>query len=151
MNAKLQVVQGRPKGKTLLFPLGDFIFGRGAECHIRPNSDWVSRQHFLLRVSPDGVFIRDLGSRNGTLVNGMRVVEERRLQNHDQIQLGPLVFEVQLEALQPTSTPVIPDQEETGVLCADTAELPKMDDSQSDALASEPEPPDYSSSLPPAP
>src|SRR5262245_20079379 len=115
MNMKLLVVQGRPRGKVLRFPFGEFLIGRGAECHIRPNSDWVSRQHCLLRVTPDGVFIRDLGSRNGTLVNGLRVVEERRLENGDQLQVGPLVFEVRVEpfATPPASAePTTADQDE---------------------------------------
>ncbi|HZT81534.1 MAG TPA: FHA domain-containing protein [Gemmataceae bacterium] len=90
---KLLVVQGRPQGKALLFPPGEHLFGRGAECQIRANSDWVSRQHCLLRVTPDGAFLRDLGSRNGTLVNGERLIGERRLQPGDQLQVGPLVFQ----------------------------------------------------------
>jgi predicted component of type VI protein secretion system len=140
MNVKLQVVQGRPHGKSLLFPLGEFLIGRGTECHVRPNSDWVSRQHCLLRVTPGGAFIRDLGSRNGTLVNGMRVVRERRLENCDQLQVGPLVFEIHLDEfpVNPTARPVVPDQEETGLLCADTAELPKLDEGQNDILTPEP-------------
>jgi pSer/pThr/pTyr-binding forkhead associated (FHA) protein len=96
MTAKLVVVQGRPAGKTLNFPDGVYYFGRGAECHVRPNSEWVSRQHCLLRVSSEGVFLRDLGSRNGTLVNGARLAGERPLAHGDQVQLGPLVFEVRL-------------------------------------------------------
>jgi len=94
---KLRVLQGRPAGKCLKFARGDFYFGRGAECQVRPNSDWVSRQHCLVRVRPDLVSIRDLGSTNGTLVNGLLIHEERRLKHGDQIEIGPLVFEVLME------------------------------------------------------
>jgi predicted component of type VI protein secretion system len=97
MNVKMLVVQGRPAGKSLHFPLGDYYFGRGAECQVRPNSEWVSRQHCLLRVTTTGAFLRDLGSRNGTLINGELLHEERRLGHGDQVQLGQLVFEIQLE------------------------------------------------------
>jgi pSer/pThr/pTyr-binding forkhead associated (FHA) protein len=97
MTVKLLVVQGRPYGKSLLFPSGEYYFGRGPECHVRPESEWVSRQHCLLRVTADAVFVRDLGSRNGTLVNGTLVETERQLHHGDQVQIGPLVFEVQLE------------------------------------------------------
>lgn len=108
MNVKLLVVQGRPQGKCLVFPPGEFVFGRGTECHVRPNSDWVSRQHCILHVSAGIVSIRDLGSRNGTLVNGERLVGERDLANGDQLQVGPLVFEVQLQDNQPpVSDPAI--------------------------------------------
>src|SRR6478752_1125391 len=97
MNVKLRIVQGRPQGKSMLFPRGEYVFGRGAECHVRPNSDWVSRQHCLLRITGEGAFLRDLGSRNGTLINGTRLVDECRLIHGDQVQIGPLVFEVLLE------------------------------------------------------
>jgi len=96
MNCKFLVVQGKPAGKSLVFPGGEYYFGRGPECHVRPESEWVSRQHCLLRVTGDDAFIRDLGSRNGTLVNGTLVEGERRLFHGDQVQIGPLVFEVRL-------------------------------------------------------
>jgi pSer/pThr/pTyr-binding forkhead associated (FHA) protein len=98
MMAKLLVVHGRPANKCLEFPSGEYVFGRGDECHVRPNSPMVSRQHCMLRVTTDRhLFIKDLGSRNGTLVNGVRVVGERELVRGDQLQVGPLVFEVQPE------------------------------------------------------
>ncbi len=108
MTVKMRVVQGRPAGKTLVFAAGDYYFGRGAECHVRPNSEWVSRQHCLLRVRADSVSLRDLGSRNGTLVNGALLHEERRLRQGDQVQIGPLVFEIQLEMDNATPDETIP-------------------------------------------
>jgi predicted component of type VI protein secretion system len=97
MNVTLLVVQGRPLGKRLTFPPGEYYFGRGSECHVRPNSDWVSRQHCLLRVATEAAFLRDLASRNGTLVNGTLVEGERPLEDGDLLQLGPLVFEILLD------------------------------------------------------
>lgn len=84
MKVKLTVLQGRPKGKCIqLLRPGEYYFGRGAECHVRSNSDWVSRQHGVLRVLPNSATIRDLGSTNGTLINGIMVQEERRLYDGD--------------------------------------------------------------------
>jgi pSer/pThr/pTyr-binding forkhead associated (FHA) protein len=94
MDVHMRVVQGRPRGKYLRFPEGEFVFGRGPECHVRPNSHSVSRQHCLVRVNADGVVIRDLGSTNGTLVNGTRVVEECTLKDGDYLQFGPLVLQL---------------------------------------------------------
>lgn len=108
MTVKMVVLQGRPAGKALVFPDGVYYIGRGAECHIRPNSEWVSRQHCVLRVAGDAVHIRDLGSRNGTLVNGVLLDRERQLDNGDQVQVGPLVFEVALDSetvSHPINTP----------------------------------------------
>jgi pSer/pThr/pTyr-binding forkhead associated (FHA) protein len=105
MNVKLRVVQGRPAGKSLLFRVGEYYLGRGPECHIRFNSDWVSRQHCLLRITPEGAFLRDLGSRNGTLLNGSLVQQERPLADGDQIQIGPVLFDVRVEVTPPSSQP----------------------------------------------
>jgi pSer/pThr/pTyr-binding forkhead associated (FHA) protein len=99
MNVKMLVVQGRPAGKTLVFAAGEYYFGRGAECHIRPNSEWVSRQHCPLRVTRAEAYLRDLGSRNGTLVNGRLIHEECRLLDGDQVQIGPLVLTVRFDDL----------------------------------------------------
>ena len=96
MKVHLQVVQGKAPGRFLRFPRGEFVFGRGPECHIRPNSELISRQHCLLRITDDEVFLRDLGSTNGTLVNGTRVVGERKLEAGDRLELGPFVLELVL-------------------------------------------------------
>jgi predicted component of type VI protein secretion system len=128
MNVKLLVVHGRPRGKSLLFPPGEYVFGRGTECHIRPNSDWVSRQHCMLRVLPDVLLIRDLGSRNGTLVNGVRVVGEQSLQQGDMLQVGPLVFEVQIDPIRLSGElPGACSQDETGLYTGATLEQPAVD------------------------
>src|SRR5262249_18274577 len=76
MKVKLVVIRGKPAGKTVEFPTGEYYFGRGKECQVRSNNEWISRQHCLLRVTSDGVFLRDLASRNGTLVNGVLLSEE---------------------------------------------------------------------------
>jgi pSer/pThr/pTyr-binding forkhead associated (FHA) protein len=98
MQLRMKVVQGKPRGHCLVFPVGKFMFGRGPECDIRPNSDLISRQHCLLQVGTDSATIRDLGSRNGTLVNGLLLTREHTLAHGDTLQLGPLVLEVILEA-----------------------------------------------------
>jgi pSer/pThr/pTyr-binding forkhead associated (FHA) protein len=123
MTVKLLVVQGRPLGKSLLFPVGEYYFGRGPECQVRPESEWVSRQHCLLRVTAEGGFVRDLGSRNGTLVNGCLVENERQLLNGDQVQIGPLVFEVQLETETVDGTPGVTQTEAVTLGAENTAEM----------------------------
>ncbi len=121
MKAKLLVVRGQPQGKCLVFPLGEFVIGRGTECHVRPNSSWVSRQHCLLRVTEKSMHLRDLGSTNGTLINGARLIGERPLSHGDQLQVGPLVFEVCLE--DEALAAKAPGQVETGAHYIDTAQV----------------------------
>ena len=96
MTLRLRLVQGRPQGKHLAFDRGEYLVGRGNECHVRPNSEWVSRQHCLLRVTQDEAWVRDLGSDTGTLINGVRLQREHLLNPGDLLEVGPLVFEVQL-------------------------------------------------------
>jgi pSer/pThr/pTyr-binding forkhead associated (FHA) protein len=64
------------------------------------------------------VRIRDLGSTNGTLVNGTRVVDERPLQDGDLLQLGPLVLQLRLSSLSPA-----PDTVETFLPSSGTTEV----------------------------
>ncbi|HZZ80093.1 MAG TPA: FHA domain-containing protein [Gemmataceae bacterium] len=97
MHLRLKVVQGKPQGHCLDFAKGEFMFGRGPECDVRPESDLVSRQHCMVHVQDASVLIRDLGSRNGTLVNGKLVLREQALHHGDTLQLGPLVLQVLLE------------------------------------------------------
>src|SRR3954468_16808873 len=93
MIVKLLVVQGRPAGKQLYFGPGEYYLGRGPECQVRFNTDWVSRQHCLLRVDRQCARLRDL-SRNGTLVNGALINGDRQLEHGDQVQIGPVTFAV---------------------------------------------------------
>jgi pSer/pThr/pTyr-binding forkhead associated (FHA) protein len=122
MDVQMLVVQGKARGERLRFPRGEFVFGRGPECHVRPNSEWVSRQHCLLRVTKEGASLRDLGSTNGTLVNGSRLVGERQLESGDQLQVGPLVLQVLLRDGEPVSTPEL-IKFDTQVTPPETAEI----------------------------
>jgi pSer/pThr/pTyr-binding forkhead associated (FHA) protein len=76
MNGKvtLTVTKGPNKGAVFEFTEHDtFIFGRIEDCHARiPDDNEVSRHHFILEVSPPLASLRDLGSLNGTHVNGKK-------------------------------------------------------------------------------
>ena len=62
--------------------------GRSAECDLVINIDRVSRRHARIQVSSGRLVIEDLGSRNGTWVNGQRIVRPRVLQPGDEIHLS---------------------------------------------------------------
>ena len=69
------IVQGSEQNKTFVFEAHDtLLLGRADDCHIRLASDdtRVSRHHFLLEVNPPDACLRDLGSLNGTWVNGIK-------------------------------------------------------------------------------
>ena len=70
MKVQLVVVRGKPEGKVIPLVGPKFKIGRGETCHLRPISEQVSREHAEFTIDGDAVVVRDLGSRNGTLVNG---------------------------------------------------------------------------------
>lgn len=63
--------------------------GRGAENAVQlDGDDFVSSRHAVLEPRPDGVWVEDLGSTNGTFVNGARVTTARLLQAGDVVRIG---------------------------------------------------------------
>jgi len=69
------VETGPAAGKTFVADGPDrMLFGRHRDCQISlPEDGFVSRHHFLLEVDPPHAYLRDLGSRNGTCVNGVTI------------------------------------------------------------------------------
>jgi len=97
MKVQLVVVRGKPEGKVIPLAGPKFKIGRGETCHLRPNSEQVSREHAEFSINGDVLNVRDLGSRNGTLVNGKALTSEAcRLQDRDLVQVGPLTFAVSI-------------------------------------------------------
>jgi hypothetical protein len=99
MKVQLIVVQGKPEGKIIPLAGPRFRIGRGESCHLRPNSEQVSREHAEFTIGPEGVAVRDLGSRNGTLVNGKAIPGPCALKDRDLVQVGPLTFAVSIEGM----------------------------------------------------
>jgi serine phosphatase RsbU (regulator of sigma subunit) len=62
--------------------------GRSRENDVFLPDQWLSRHHAEIRQKPDGLYLADLGSKNGTLLNGTRVTEEARLRPGDVVTLG---------------------------------------------------------------
>lgn len=92
MHVKLKVLRGGSAGKEIAVKVPKFLIGRSEECHVRVNSDAISRRHCAITLENDDVKIRDLGSRNGTFVNGVRIDAPQRIQMGDQLRVGPLEF-----------------------------------------------------------
>ena len=72
----------------LELPIGDFVIGRGPECQLAVDDPLVSRKHAVLRVSAAGVLAQDLGSRNGVLINGVKLDGSRDIVPGDKIRIG---------------------------------------------------------------
>jgi pSer/pThr/pTyr-binding forkhead associated (FHA) protein len=94
MELSLKVLSGRNAGQVIKVPVTKFIIGRSEDCHLRPHSDLVSRHHCALLIDNGTVAIRDFNSKNGTFVNGEKVVGQCDLKSGDKVAVGQLVFEV---------------------------------------------------------
>ncbi len=108
MKVQLVVVQGKPEG--MVIPLAGPVYkiGRGEGCQLRPNSDLVSREHAEFTKGADSVTVQDLGSRNGTEVNGKKLAPNQpaTLKTGDLIKVGTLTFAISIEgvvAAKPTA------------------------------------------------
>lgn len=96
LQLSLKVIGGRHDGKQIPIKGKKFLIGREEDCHLRPNSDMVSRHHCVFTVDEYSVRLRDFGSTNGTLVNGNRIKGEVQLSHGDKIQVGKLDFEIMI-------------------------------------------------------
>lgn len=98
-HAELKVISGKQAGSLIPLPAGKFLIGREEDCHLRPNSDTVSRHHCVFTVDDFTVRLRDLGSTNGTMVNGERIRGGVMLNPGDIVSIGKIEFEVQIRDL----------------------------------------------------
>lgn len=90
--AELSVVGGKHAGQVIPLNRRKFLIGREQDCQLRPNSEMVSRHHCVFSLDDFSVRLRDLGSTNGTFVNGTRIQKETVLRNGDHVVIGNLEF-----------------------------------------------------------
>ncbi len=90
----LIIQSGKHKGKKVRLADPEIIIGRDEEARIRIASSEVSRQHAILIPTADGVLVRDLGSRNGTFIDGVPIQGEVMLRPGGSLSIGPLSFEL---------------------------------------------------------
>jgi pSer/pThr/pTyr-binding forkhead associated (FHA) protein len=126
----LTVTEGMFPGKTYVFDRRTICrVGRAGDCSVKLPNDFahqdVSRHHCLLDIDPPLIRVRDLGSRNGTFVNGQSIGQRPRhvaaelfsafdmpdhvLHNGDEMKLGGTIFRVTIER----------GQDDTGVEAVD--------------------------------
>jgi FHA domain/Domain of unknown function (DUF1707) len=99
--AELEAAWRRPRLPALALPAGaqaQVLLGRSRECDCVVSEPSVSRRHAELRRRGSHWILRDLGSRNGTRVNGVRVLEETEVRPGDRLSLGEARFRLVLRS-----------------------------------------------------
>jgi len=98
MEMFLVVESGVYAGRSLRVSGPLYVIGRDPQCNLRPASESVSRRHCEIQLGSGWVTVRDLGSMNGTIVNGYRLKNDARaIRDGDRLEVGPLVFTVRIE------------------------------------------------------
>lgn len=90
---RLEVLQGAYLGHGLEFTLSrELVVGRDPDCGIPFGDGSVSHRHCRIFLAHDVVYLEDLGSQNGTFVNGSRLEMARALRSGDEIRVGDAAF-----------------------------------------------------------
>jgi Inner membrane component of T3SS, cytoplasmic domain/Domain of unknown function (DUF4388) len=106
----LQVLLGRERGRVYTVDTASYVLGRGEGSDLILDSDIVSRRHASLVVSAADVKVSDLGSSNGTYINGARVLGEAVLSPGDMLLVGDVALRLHAGAV-PALAPTRPDVE----------------------------------------
>ncbi len=86
------------------------VLGRALECDLAMVTPHVSRQHARVDLEDGRLYIEDLGSSNGTMVNGKRAVARQQLRHDDEIRLHDIIFRVTERLSRPHSERQASDQ-----------------------------------------
>lgn len=91
----LTVQSGKHAGKKVKLSAGELIIGRDEAAKLRIASSDVSRQHCKLVVTADSVTVFEMGSRNGTFIDGVPIHETQELESGATLTVGPMTFRLE--------------------------------------------------------
>ncbi|MEM7166333.1 MAG: FHA domain-containing serine/threonine-protein kinase [Planctomycetota bacterium] len=90
---KLIVENGHERGKTFVISQeGPFFGGRDPAAQVSLRDEMASRRHFQIESKNGGFYVRDLGSSNGTQLNGSLLTSVKKLSSNDRITCGETVL-----------------------------------------------------------
>ncbi len=88
------IVKSSTQAGTTIDPRTPVVLGRSPQADIVLDDPYASEFHFRMVRRPEGIVVNDLGSTNGTYVNGRRIAAPVTLSKGDTIQVGNTVMEV---------------------------------------------------------
>lgn len=108
MDYHLLVVRGRSASQPLRLADGVTTVGRHDDCQVRIKSSQVSRRHCELFEKKGLLLVKDLGSSNGTIVNGKRIKDQQVLEPGDELTIGGVTLRVAKVGEEPPVRAVAP-------------------------------------------
>jgi hypothetical protein len=121
MKVRLEVSHNKANVKRIVLER-DAIIGRGADCNLRIAANSISRHHCKISITPKDVYVRDLGSSNGTYVEGKKIEpnEDVLVAPGAKLTLGGVKFRVLYDA------PVVEAETEDDSELGSTIEFPAV-------------------------
>ena len=89
------ITQGAQAGESAELGAGVVLIGRGADCQLILNDDYVSTRHARVVSTEDGFYVEDLGSTNGTYVNGQRITAPTTITMSDTVRIGKTILKLE--------------------------------------------------------
>jgi pSer/pThr/pTyr-binding forkhead associated (FHA) protein len=89
------ISQGSQAGLSAELAGGVIMIGRGADCQLILDDDYVSTRHARVVSSPNGIYVEDLGSTNGTYVNGQRITAPTTITLADMVRIGKTMLRLE--------------------------------------------------------
>ena len=90
---KLVAVGGKLRGQEFVLEEGENTLGRSDDCDITLGVNGVSKKHMSITVTDDVAYVQDMGSSNGTFLNG-NIIKRATAKNGDKIALPDLILQV---------------------------------------------------------
>jgi hypothetical protein len=91
----VSIAQGAQAGQSGDLSDGMVMIGRGADCHLILDDDYVSTRHARVVNGNEGTYVEDLGSTNGTYVNGQRITAPTTVTLSDTIRIGKTILKLE--------------------------------------------------------
>ena len=91
----MMITQGNQAGLSADLSGGVIMIGRSADCQLILEDDYVSTRHARVVSSPNGIYVEDLGSTNGSYVNGQRITAPTTITLADSVRIGKTMMRLE--------------------------------------------------------